>query len=75
MEPLSPKEIERLIQKVLEANRDTLMRCGPRGQYQIKATIDGGVYVLGLNNGRAGQFYPPNKPDKVALRPCQRILT
>jgi hypothetical protein len=28
--------------------------------YQITGNVNGTDYVLGLNNGRVGQFYPVN---------------
>jgi hypothetical protein len=31
---------------------------GTKGMYQITGEYGGKEYVLGLNNGRVGQFYP-----------------
>ncbi|MER5703810.1 RHS repeat-associated core domain-containing protein [Micromonospora sp. NPDC002296] len=55
---MSADEVQLAIGSVMRQNRDTLMRRGSSGMYQIQGTVDGVEYVLGLNNGRVGQFYP-----------------
>jgi Domain of unknown function (DUF4157) len=46
------------VEKVLQQNRETLIRRGSRGMYQVEGTHNGVKYVLGVNQGRIGQFYP-----------------
>ncbi|MEV1172526.1 LamG-like jellyroll fold domain-containing protein [Nonomuraea sp. NPDC049784] len=55
---MSISDIENIIMQVMQANRSTLLQRGSRGMYQISAEVNGMKYVLGLNNGRVGQFYP-----------------
>jgi hypothetical protein len=46
------------IESVLQQNREQLRSRGTLGMYQITGTVNGVEYVLGLNQGRIGQFYP-----------------
>ena len=50
--------VTRIIQEVVSQNRETLIRRGTRGMYQVTGTWGGRRYQLGLNNGRIGQFFP-----------------
>ncbi|MER5319050.1 polymorphic toxin-type HINT domain-containing protein [Streptosporangium roseum] len=58
---MSVSDIEDAIKQVMQQNRATLTRRGGRGKYQISGTVKGTKYVLGLNHGRIGQFYPVPK--------------
>lgn len=58
-ERMSIDDITEAIGAVLRQNRDTLLRRGTNRMYQIQGSHDGVRYVLGINNGRVGQFYPP----------------
>lgn len=55
---MSIDEIANTIQSVMKQNRGTLIQKGTRGTYQIRGYVDGVQYVVGLKNGRVGQFYP-----------------
>ncbi|MGW4271681.1 hypothetical protein ACWEGQ_04790 [Streptomyces seoulensis] len=55
---MSVKDVESAIGEVLRQNREKLVRRGSGGMYQIRGMVDGVRYVLGLNRGRVGQFYP-----------------
>ena len=55
---MSISDVQDAIGSVLQQNRDTLIARGSTGMYQIQGTYDGTDYVLGLNNGHIGQFYP-----------------
>ncbi|MDH6113512.1 RHS repeat-associated protein [Kitasatospora sp. MAP12-15] len=55
---MSVSDIQDAIGSVMQQNRDTLISRGSRGMYQIRGSLNGTNYVLGLNNGRVGQFYP-----------------
>ncbi len=57
---MSVSDIQDAIGSVMQQNRDTIIRRGSRGMYQIRGNVNGTDYVLGLNNGRVGQFYPVN---------------
>jgi hypothetical protein len=57
---MSVSDIQDAIGSVMQQNRDTLISRGSRGMYQITGNVNGTDYVLGLNNGRVGQFYPVN---------------
>ncbi|SFG33570.1 Pre-toxin TG [Planifilum fulgidum] len=50
-------EITIIIQEIMKQNRDTLIKKGNKGSYQIEGTVNGVQYVVGLNRGRVGQFY------------------
>lgn len=55
---MSISDVQDAIGSVLQQNRDTLIARGSNGMYQIQVTYGGNDYVLGLNNGHIGQFYP-----------------
>ncbi|MES4901019.1 MULTISPECIES: hypothetical protein [unclassified Streptomyces] len=55
---MSVKDVQNAIGEVLRQNREKLVQRGSRGMYQIQGKVDGVEYVLGLNRGRVGQFYP-----------------
>jgi hypothetical protein len=57
---MSVSDVQDAIGSVMQQNRDTLISRGSRGMYQIRGNVNGTDYVLGLNNGRVGQFYPVN---------------
>ncbi|OPH47371.1 hypothetical protein BC351_40160 [Paenibacillus ferrarius] len=57
-ENLSIDDISNGIQSVMNQNRQTLINRGSTGMYQITGSFNGTEYILGLNNGRVGQFYP-----------------
>jgi RHS repeat-associated protein len=52
---VSAERVEEMIVETLRANEDRIVTSGKR---QIEHTIDGVDYVLGLNGGHVGQFYP-----------------
>lgn len=54
---MSVSDVQDAIADVMMQNRDTLIRRGSNGTYQIRGTVNGVDYVLGLNNGRVAQFY------------------
>ncbi len=51
------KEIEDAATGVALKHRDELKRIG-RGRGQVRATVDGREYVLGVSGGKIRQFYP-----------------
>lgn len=51
-------DISDIINDIMKQNRETLIKKGTRGMYQIERTYNGIDYVVGLKNGRIGQFYP-----------------
>lgn len=55
---MSIQDVQDAIKGVLQQNRDTLINKGTRGMYQITGNVNGVDYVLGINNGHVGQFYP-----------------
>ncbi|MGC5332888.1 polymorphic toxin-type HINT domain-containing protein [Micromonospora sp. DT62] len=55
---MSVEDVQGAIGSVMRQNRDTLARRGGRGMYQVQGNVNGVNYVLGVNNGRVGQFYP-----------------
>ncbi|MGH1353412.1 MAG: polymorphic toxin-type HINT domain-containing protein [Methyloligellaceae bacterium] len=56
---MSVKDIENAIKSVMKQNRATLLSSsGTREVYQIEGSYKGTKYVLGVNQGRIGQFYP-----------------
>ncbi|WP_201319379.1 S8 family serine peptidase [Paenibacillus sp. EPM92] len=57
-ESISIDDISSAIQSVMSQNRETLINKGATGMYQITGSYNGTEYILGLNNGRVGQFYP-----------------
>ncbi|WP_254600215.1 RHS repeat domain-containing protein [Burkholderia contaminans] len=54
---MSIDDVSDAIGSVMKQNSELLEARGTQGMYQIKGTYDGADYVLGLNNGRVGQFY------------------
>jgi len=54
---MSIDNVSDAIGSVMKQNGELLEAKGAQGMYQIKGTYDGVDYVLGLNNGRVGQFY------------------
>jgi RHS repeat-associated protein len=55
---MSVADVQDAISQVLRQNRAMLIRRGSQGSYQIRGTVNGVDYVLGMNRGRVGQFYP-----------------
>ncbi|WP_139119564.1 EndoU domain-containing protein [Streptomyces althioticus] len=55
---MSVADVQDAIEQVMRQNRDTLVQRGSRGMYQIQGNVNGVDYVLGMNKGRVGQFYP-----------------
>ncbi|MFF8401720.1 RHS repeat-associated core domain-containing protein [Streptomyces sp. NPDC015684] len=55
---MSVADVQDAIGQVMRQNRDTLLQRGSRGMYQIQGNVNGVNYVLGMNRGRVGQFYP-----------------
>ncbi|GFN34145.1 EndoU domain-containing protein [Paenibacillus xylaniclasticus] len=51
-------EVADAIESIMKQNRDTLLKNGTTFSYQIKGMYNGVEYVVGLNKGRVGQFYP-----------------
>ncbi|MFP1961544.1 RHS repeat-associated core domain-containing protein, partial [Lonsdalea quercina] len=54
---MSIGDVKDAINSVLKQNRNKLIEKGA-GTYQMKGSHNGVDYVLGLNKGRIGQFYP-----------------
>ncbi|MCK4823662.1 hypothetical protein KA005_48365, partial [bacterium] len=57
-EHLSVDDVADAINAVMSQNRQQLIRIGTTVQGQIRGLWGGVTYVLGLNRGRVGQFYP-----------------
>ncbi|WP_436850646.1 polymorphic toxin-type HINT domain-containing protein [Streptomyces longwoodensis] len=55
---MSVADVQDAIGQVMRQNRDTLVQRGSKGMYQIQGNVNGVDYVLGMNKGRVGQFYP-----------------
>ncbi|WP_316741008.1 RHS repeat-associated core domain-containing protein [Streptomyces sp. MK7] len=55
---MSVDDVQDAIGQVMRQNRDTLVQRGSQGMYQIRGNVNGVDYVLGMNRGRVGQFYP-----------------
>nr|QIZ01920.1 hypothetical protein HEP87_33915 [Streptomyces sp. S1D4-11] len=55
---MSIDDVQGAIGQVMQQNRDTLLQRGSQGMYQIRGNVNGVDYVLGMNRGRVGQFYP-----------------
>ncbi|GAA3022733.1 hypothetical protein GCM10010448_00540 [Streptomyces glomeratus] len=55
---MSVEDVQNAIGEVMKQNRDMLMQRGSKGMYQIRGKVNGVDYVLGMNRGRVGQFYP-----------------
>ncbi|HRJ53115.1 MAG TPA: DUF4157 domain-containing protein [Candidatus Thiothrix moscowensis] len=57
-ENLSIDDVADAIQSIMNQNRDELLRIGTTRAGQITGQWNGIRYVLGVNQGRVGQFYP-----------------
>lgn len=55
---MTTDEVADAIESIMKQNRDTLLKNGTTFSYQIKGSYNGVEYVVGLNKGRVGQFYP-----------------
>jgi len=55
---MSVSDVQDAIRNVLRQNRDTLISRGTNAIYPIRGFYGGREYVLGINNGHIGQFYP-----------------
>ncbi|WP_450152388.1 polymorphic toxin-type HINT domain-containing protein [Streptomyces dioscori] len=55
---MSVGDVQGAIGQVMKQNRDRLLEKGSKGMYQMTGKVDGVDYVLGMNKGRVGQFYP-----------------
>jgi hypothetical protein len=55
---MSINDVEDAIDSVLRQNRDRVMSIGPNDIDQVRGWYHGKEYVLGLNHGHIGQFYP-----------------
>jgi hypothetical protein len=55
---MSINDIAEALEAVLQQNQETLIKKGSQSIYQIKGNHNGVEYVLGVNIGRIGQFYP-----------------
>jgi hypothetical protein len=55
---MSIDDVQGAILDVMRQNRDALISRGTNGMYQIQGNVNGVDYVLGINNGHVGQFYP-----------------
>lgn len=51
-------DVANAIEQVMQQNRDILISKGTNSMYQIEGVVNGKGYVLGLDYGRIGQFYP-----------------
>jgi hypothetical protein len=54
---MSVDDIARSVQDVMSQNRDVLRRIG-RSRGQVQGVVNGKRYIVGVNYGRVGQFYP-----------------
>jgi hypothetical protein len=54
-------EIIDIIKQVVKQNRNTVLKKGNMGKYQVEAIIKNTRYIVGFDNGRIGQFYIPFK--------------
>lgn len=57
-EHLSVGDVADAIKSIMSQNRQKLIKIGTTKQGQINGTWGGVKYVIGLNRGRVGQFYP-----------------
>ncbi|MEJ7596460.1 MAG: DUF4157 domain-containing protein [Kofleriaceae bacterium] len=59
---LDPKmtvdNITSAVDAIMKQNREKVIKGGTQGMFQITGEYGGKKYVVGLNNGRVGQFYP-----------------
>lgn len=51
-------DIQDAIRAVMSQNRDLLIKRGTHRLYRMTGTYGGRTYVLGVTDGRIGQFYP-----------------
>jgi len=58
---LTVSDVQSLICSVARQNREALMGIGA-GRGQVRGVVNGQEYVLGVRNGRIGQFYPVPVP-------------
>ena len=58
---MSVDDVQTAIGDVARQNRDQLMEIGS-GTGQVQGTVNGVEYVLGVRDGRIGQFYPGTLP-------------
>lgn len=54
-------DVQDAIAAVLTQKRGEVIEQGTADSYQIKGTVNGVEYLLGLNNGHIGQFYPTSQ--------------
>ncbi len=54
----SVKQVESAINSVMKQNHSKLAKIGSRGVGSVTGTHKGVTYVLGVNKGQIGQFYP-----------------
>lgn len=55
---MSIEELAGTVQDIMKQNREEISRRGSRGKFQITGEVNGEKYLLGIKNGRVGQFYP-----------------
>ena len=55
---MSIHDVADAVIEVMKQNRDILIKRGTNRKYQIRGTYNGVDYVLGLEKGLIGQFYP-----------------
>ncbi|MBA2945869.1 putative T7SS-secreted protein [Streptomyces himalayensis] len=55
---MTVEEVEHAIYETLKQNREKLTQPGNPQMFQIQGKVNGVDYVLGINRGRVGQFYP-----------------
>lgn len=56
---MNVEDIQSAIRAVMQQNRQELIRLGTAGRpYQITGSYGGHTYLLGITQGRIGQFYP-----------------
>ena len=54
---MSIDKVTATIQEIMRQNKDVLIKRGTKGMYQIRGTVNGIEYVLGINKGRISQLY------------------
>ncbi|MFD1116916.1 RHS repeat-associated core domain-containing protein [Sphaerisporangium aureirubrum] len=57
-ESMSVEDVTKAIGAIMRQNRSVLLQKGTSRTFQITGKINGITYVLGIKNGRIGQFYP-----------------
>jgi len=55
---MSVPEVMEAIRAVMQQNRNQLIAKGTNATFQITGSHNGTSYVLGIMDGRIGQFYP-----------------